>query len=120
MSRIRARRSWLRLRRSTASLKTSRTPSLLARWRPGILKPALARHLFPPEPALYQWGSKAVSEPAECAGRCYSLTESGAGYIDPECPKHGCTCPPHLDGIGREKWPDCPVHSLREETLNQL
>lgn len=27
----------------------------------------------------------------ECAGRCYSMTESGAGYIDPKCPKHGST-----------------------------
>lgn len=25
----------------------------------------------------------------ECSGRCYALTESGAGHIDPECPKHG-------------------------------
>lgn len=49
---------------------------------------------------------------SECSGRCYSLTESGAGYVGPECPMHGCTCPPHMDGIGREKWPDCPVHSL--------
>jgi len=29
-----------------------------------------------------------MSDP-ECLGRCYSLTESGAGYIDPDCPKHG-------------------------------
>lgn len=33
----------------------------------------------------------------ECLGRCASLTESGAGYIDPDCPKHGtrsahCRC----------------------------
>lgn len=25
-----------------------------------------------------------------------------------------CTCPPHMDGIGRDKWPDCPVHTLRD------
>lgn len=25
----------------------------------------------------------------QCGGRCYSLTESGAGYIDPKCSKHG-------------------------------
>ncbi|MFC0626135.1 hypothetical protein [Kribbella deserti] len=25
---------------------------------------------------------------AGCPGRCYSLTESGAGHIDPECPVH--------------------------------
>lgn len=29
-----------------------------------------------------------MTEP-ECTGRCASLTESGAGYIDPKCPKHG-------------------------------
>lgn len=29
-----------------------------------------------------------MSEP-ECRGNCYSLTESGGGYVDPDCPKHG-------------------------------
>lgn len=34
---------------------------------------------------------------------------------DSQAGRDACTCPPHIDGIGREKWPDCPVHTLRED-----
>lgn len=49
---------------------------------------------------------------AVCRGQCYSLTESGAGYIDPNCPKHGerkCeSCLGLVDEEGITKG-DCPV-----------
>ena len=36
----------------------------------------------------------------------------GRPPADPD-PRTTCTCPPHLDGIGRELWPNCLMHGMR-------
>lgn len=50
-----------------------------------------------------------MTSPAECNGRCYSLTEGGAGYVDPECPKHAAHLR-HMEPLclaERKPWSAC-------------
>jgi hypothetical protein len=61
-------------------------------------------------------------EAALCADGCGRLAETerptADGRTEDVCRSHACTCPPHMDGIGREKWPDCPTHTLGEHSSN--
>lgn len=45
-----------------------------------------------------------MSAPVECSGHCYSMTESGAGYLDPDCPKHSVPFVVHHGSSACDCW----------------